>query len=119
MFKRYADAPILHAANFFGFSVCHLLRPLLLTVALFGSFSSGLARTFGRAALARPSVTRRSLEPVRSNALQALTARFASSNAANVGKIHQVIGAVVDGAFCFVSFGFLDFFGLFFAFVFP
>lgn len=52
---------------------------------------SGLARSFGRAAFApRPFVPRRAaFESLR-------TARLAST-AANVGKIHQVIGAVVDG----------------------
>lgn len=56
-------------------------------------FSSGLARTFGRAAFARPTpVARRALQP-RFPSL----ARFASSEAIQAGKIHQVIGAVVDG----------------------
>ena len=56
-------------------------------------FSSGLARTFGRAAFARPTpVARRALQP-RFPSL----ARFASSEAIQAGKIYQVIGAVVDG----------------------
>lgn len=59
--------------------------------------SSGLARTFGRAAFARPTPVARAFQPLRSNALPALSARFASSDAAQSGKIHQVIGAVVDG----------------------
>lgn len=63
----------------------------------FSSLYSGLARTFGRAAFARPTVARRAFEPLRSNALPALSARFASTDANLVGKIHQVIGAVVDG----------------------
>ncbi|KAL2010794.1 hypothetical protein VTN00DRAFT_3512 [Thermoascus crustaceus] len=63
-------------------------------------FKSGLARTFGRAAFARPaSVGRRAFEPLRVNALPALSARFASSEAGRTGKIHQVIGAVVDVKF--------------------
>ncbi|PKX97336.1 F1F0 ATP synthase subunit beta [Aspergillus novofumigatus IBT 16806] len=62
-------------------------------------FKSGLARTFGRAAFARPSpVARRAIQPLRSNGLPSL-ARFASSEAGSVGKIHQVIGAVVDVKF--------------------
>lgn len=57
---------------------------------------SGLARSFGRAAFARPTpVTRRAFQPF--NGLPSLTARLASTNAAQTGKIHQVIGAVVDG----------------------
>ncbi|GFF25668.1 ATP synthase subunit beta, mitochondrial [Aspergillus udagawae] len=62
-------------------------------------FKSGLARTFGRAAFARPSpVARRAIQPLRSNGLPSL-ARFASTEAGSVGKIHQVIGAVVDVKF--------------------
>ncbi|KAJ5939795.1 ATP synthase subunit beta [Penicillium verhagenii] len=59
-------------------------------------FKSGLARTFGRAAFARPTPVARAL---RSNALPALSARFASSETAQAGKVHQVIGAVVDVKF--------------------
>ena len=59
--------------------------------------SSGLARTLGRSAFARPQATRRAFEPLRKNALPAIAARFASSDSAKNGKIHQVIGAVVDG----------------------
>jgi F-type H+-transporting ATPase subunit beta len=63
-------------------------------------FKSGLARTFGRAAFARPTpVARRAFEPLRSNALPALNARYASTDSGLVGKIHQVIGAVVDVKF--------------------
>ncbi|OJJ81714.1 F1F0 ATP synthase subunit beta [Aspergillus glaucus CBS 516.65] len=58
-------------------------------------FKSGLARTFGRAAFARPApVARRALQP-RFPSL----ARFASSEATQAGKIYQVIGAVVDVKF--------------------
>jgi hypothetical protein len=60
-------------------------------------FHSGLARTFGRAAFARPTPIARRV-PSKINGLPSL-ARFASSEAASVGKIHQVIGAVVDGMF--------------------
>jgi F-type H+-transporting ATPase subunit beta len=59
--------------------------------------SSGLARTLGRSAFARPQSTRRAFEPLRKHALPAVAARFASSDSAKQGKIHQVIGAVVDG----------------------
>lgn len=59
----------------------------------FFSLYSGLARTFGRAAFARPTPVAR----LRANALPALSARFASSDVGQSGKIHQVIGAVVDG----------------------
>jgi hypothetical protein len=66
---------------------------------VFFSLNSGLARTFGRAAFARPSsVARRALQPTKLNGLPSL-ARFASTEAGSVGKIHQVIGAVVDGMF--------------------
>jgi hypothetical protein len=59
---------------------------------------SGLARTFGRAAGARSTpIARRAFEPLRFNALSTPSARWASTEAARVGKIHQVIGAVVDG----------------------
>ena len=61
------------------------------------TLSSGLARTFGRAAFARPTPVARAFQPLRSNALPALSARFASSEAGQAGKVHQVIGAVVDG----------------------
>ncbi|KAJ5107307.1 ATPase F1 complex beta subunit/V1 complex C-terminal [Penicillium angulare] len=62
-------------------------------------FKSGLARTFGRAAFARPTPVARAIQPLRSNALPALSARFASSDAIQAGKVHQVIGAVVDVKF--------------------
>ncbi|KAJ5496473.1 ATP synthase subunit beta mitochondrial [Penicillium fimorum] len=61
-------------------------------------FKSGLARSFGRAAFARTTPVARAFQPIRSNALPAL-ARFASSDAALTGKVHQVIGAVVDVKF--------------------
>ncbi|KAJ5177592.1 uncharacterized protein N7500_000291 [Penicillium coprophilum] len=61
-------------------------------------FKSGLARSFGRAAFARTTPVARAFQPIRSNALPAL-ARFASSDASLTGKVHQVIGAVVDVKF--------------------
>lgn len=70
-----------------------LLVPLAFCLGSRSQISSGLARTFGRAAFARPApVARRALQP-RFPSL----ARFASSEAIQAGKIHQVIGAVVDG----------------------
>lgn len=58
---------------------------------------SGLARTLLRSsAHVRPTATRRAFQPLRSNLAPALGARFASADARE-GKIHQVIGAVVDG----------------------
>lgn len=57
--------------------------------------SSGLARTIRASALARPTAARRAFQPIRSNLAPALGARFASG--VGDGKIHQVIGAVVDG----------------------
>ncbi|EZF22885.1 ATP synthase subunit beta, mitochondrial [Trichophyton rubrum D6] len=64
-------------------------------------FKSGISRTLGRSAFARPtSSVLSSVRPTfKNNALQALTARYASTDAANIGKIHQVIGAVVDVKF--------------------
>ncbi|KAJ5894205.1 hypothetical protein N7495_005896 [Penicillium taxi] len=60
-------------------------------------FKSGLARTFGRATYARPTPVARAFQPLRS-ALPALSARYASSEV-QAGKVHQVIGAVVDVKF--------------------
>lgn len=76
--------------SFFSFS---FYPPLLYCFVSLTQISSGLARTFGRAAFARPApVARRALQP-RFPSL----ARFASTEATQAGKIHQVIGAVVDG----------------------
>lgn len=61
------------------------------------SFYSGLARTFGRAAFARPTPVARRV-PSKINAFPSL-ARLASTEAGATGKVHQVIGAVVDGMF--------------------
>lgn len=59
---------------------------------------SGVTRVLGRSAI-RPTATRRAFEPLRKQAVPAVTTRFASTEAQPVGdgKIHQVIGAVVDG----------------------
>jgi F-type H+-transporting ATPase subunit beta len=81
---------------YFGF-----VQPLLFPLLTF-LLPSGLSRTFGRSVIGRPSTTitssaLRAFEPLRRSALPALTARFASTDASKIGKIHQVIGAVVDG----------------------
>lgn len=58
---------------------------------------SGLARSFLRpSAYVRPTAARRAFQPIKSNLAPALGARFASGDARD-GKVHQVIGAVVDG----------------------
>ncbi|KAL2350445.1 alpha-glucan branching enzyme [Cryomyces antarcticus] len=49
--------------------------------------------------LQRPATARRAFQPIKSNFAPALSARFASSDSAKDGKIHQVIGAVVDVKF--------------------
>ena len=59
--------------------------------------NSGVARTLRSSAYARPSTVRRAFQPIKANLAPALSARFASSDSARDGKIHQVIGAVVDG----------------------
>ncbi|OAP57780.1 ATP synthase subunit beta, mitochondrial [Fonsecaea erecta] len=60
---------------------------------------SGIARSLGRSALARPSISRRAFEPLRKQAAPAIAQRWASTDSARDGKIHQVIGAVVDVKF--------------------
>ena len=58
---------------------------------------SGLARSFLRpSAYVRPTAARRAFQPIKNNLAPALGARFASTDVRE-GKIHQVIGAVVDG----------------------
>ncbi|KZF20603.1 glycoside hydrolase family 13 protein [Xylona heveae TC161] len=70
---------------------------VLLTRSL---FNSGIARSIRTTPFLRPTAARRAINPVvKSNALPALSARFASTDAARDGKIHQVIGAVVDVKF--------------------
>lgn len=58
--------------------------------------SSGLARTLGNSAFPRSTAARRAFQPLKNNLAPALGARLASTSALD-GKIHQVIGAVVDG----------------------
>lgn len=58
---------------------------------------SGLARSFLRpSAYIRPTAARRAFQPIKNNFAPAVNARFASTDVRE-GKIHQVIGAVVDG----------------------
>ena len=59
--------------------------------------NSGVARTLRSSAFARPTTVRRAFQPITTNLAPALSSRFASSDSARDGKIHQVIGAVVDG----------------------
>lgn len=95
----------LSSFSFFFLSFFIALCPSLLP-SLTNLVFSGLARTLGRAAFARPAapVARAAFQPLRTNGLPSLT-RFASSEAAasasQIGKIHQVIGAVVDGMLFF------------------
>merc|ERR1711939_847876 len=69
----------------------------------FSSFANMLksvvARSLGRSAFARPSFTRRAVEPLRRHGVPAIAHRWASTDTAGNGKIHQVIGAVVDVKF--------------------
>jgi F-type H+-transporting ATPase subunit beta len=60
---------------------------------------SGIARSLGKSAFARPSITRRAFEPLRKQVGPAFAQRWASTDSAKDGKIHQVIGAVVDVKF--------------------
>ncbi|KAJ9644261.1 atp2, beta subunit of the F1 sector of mitochondrial F1F0 ATP synthase [Knufia peltigerae] len=60
---------------------------------------SGIARSLGKSAFARPSFTRRAFEPLRRQGVPSIAQRWASTETAGDGKIHQVIGAVVDVKF--------------------
>ena len=62
------------------------------------SFCSCFARSLQAASFARP-VTKRAFQPIKTNFAPSLSARFASTDSAKDGRIHQVIGAVVDGMF--------------------
>jgi hypothetical protein len=93
MFKRYVTHSIPYPPSTSRPSHLGIVSPPNSIFLLY----SGLARTFGRAAFARPTPVARAFKPLRANALPALSARFASSDVAQSGKIHQVIGAVVDG----------------------
>lgn len=58
--------------------------------------NSGVARTLRTSAFTRPTAAKRAFQPVKTNFAPALGARLATTSALD-GKIHQVIGAVVDG----------------------
>jgi hypothetical protein len=68
-----------------------------LVESLLTGLNSGVARSLGKSAFARPSFTRRAVEPLRRHGVPAIAQRWASTETAGNGKIHQVIGAVVDG----------------------
>lgn len=57
------------------------------------TFHSGIARSLRASAFARPGF-QRSFQPIKP---AFASQRFASTDSAKDGKIHQVIGAVVDG----------------------
>lgn len=50
-----------------------------------------------RTSVRRAAPIPRAFQPIKQNFAPALSARFASTDAGRDGKIHQVIGAVVDG----------------------
>ena len=86
-----------HAQEVSPLLLFSLLSLLKLLASWLTIFCSGIARSLGRSAFARPSFTRRAFEPLRKQAGPALAQRWASTDSAKDGKIHQVIGAVVDG----------------------
>ncbi|KAF2146036.1 glycoside hydrolase family 13 protein [Aplosporella prunicola CBS 121167] len=71
----------------------HLHRP----PTSFRMLKSGITRSLRASALRRPATS--AFRPIKRNFAPAFGARFASSAAAQDGKIHQVIGAVVDVKF--------------------
>ena len=68
---------------------------MVADITLLGN--SGVARTLRSSAFARPTTVRRAFQPIKTNFAPALSARFASNDSVKDGKVHQVIGAVVDG----------------------
>lgn len=58
---------------------------------------SGLARTLRTSAFRQPLAARHAFRPVKQNLAPAFASRFASTETTKTGKVHQVIGAVVDG----------------------
>ncbi|KAJ9641955.1 atp2, beta subunit of the F1 sector of mitochondrial F1F0 ATP synthase [Coniosporium tulheliwenetii] len=62
-------------------------------------FKSGITRSLRASAFRRPATVQRAWKPITKNFAPALSARFASTDSAKDGKIHQVIGAVVDVKF--------------------
>ena len=66
----------------------------ILTLQL--TSNSGDARSLRTTAFRQPQVLPRTFQPLKKSLAPATSARFASSDVRD-GKIHQVIGAVVDG----------------------
>ena len=60
------------------------------------ALSSGIARSL-RASARRPATLQRAFQPIKPSFAPALSQRFASSASNTDGRVHQVIGAVVDG----------------------
>ena len=58
-------------------------------------FDSGIQQAL-RASMRRPAIRRSAFQPLKKSFTPALAARFASTDAAKEGKIHSVIGAIVD-----------------------
>lgn len=59
------------------------------------NFDSGIQQAL-RASMRRPAIRRSAFQPIKKNFTPALSTRFASTEAQKEGKIHQVIGAIVD-----------------------
>lgn len=57
---------------------------------------SGIARSL-RASARRPATLQRAFQPIKPSFAPALSQRFASTASNTDGRVHQVIGAVVDG----------------------
>lgn len=78
-----------------GDSIC--TAPGRLRIADVSALYSGIARSVRASAFRQPLTARRAFQPIKKNFAPALSARFASTDSGLTGKIHQVIGAVVDG----------------------
>ena len=85
MFKRYDH---MHALYLRASMVLEELADHVCLVR-----HSGVSRTLRTSGFTRPSAARRAIQPLTKNLGPSITARYASTD----GKIHQVIGAVVDG----------------------
>ena len=60
--------------------------------------TSGIARSLRPAAFGRHQASPRTFQPLKKSLAPTVSTRYASSDPRD-GKIHQVIGAVVDGEF--------------------
>ena len=58
-------------------------------------FDSGIQQAL-RASMRRPAIRRSAFSPMKKSFAPAMSTRFASTDATKDGKIHQVIGAIVD-----------------------